>query len=221
MKNTTLLAVLSSLGLALGCFQARPFPGEQAEFVIDPVLDFDGEGLNKAIFAPANFDNLSGDLDGDGVDEIFSISTLMVVATDQEPNDFCAQVGNPDFIAVFDEVVTPGTVVGRLDLSPQAQGFEEGEVIEGIGAGAEIAVISFLFARENGDDVAVAVSEGTGTLSLDEFRDDILTATIDDVLAEEAISGDAINSRFEAQVLKATFCPDLAIVIDTIFVGAN
>jgi hypothetical protein len=220
MRTKPLSLSLSAGFLVLGCFQGGDFPGEQAEFVIDPVEAFDGQGLNKAIFVPFNVENLQGDLNNDGVQDDFAISTLLVLATDQEPADFCAQVGNPDFLNNLADVVTPGFIIGRQDQGPQAKGFEVGERLVGLGNNTPLTVLSFMFARQNNQDVIAAVSDGFGIadiVELDEER--LLSAKLSDQLTFENVQEIDIKSSFDAVVLKAELCPELGAVVDAIFIN--
>jgi hypothetical protein len=210
--------LLVAASLFVGCFQAIPFPGEQAEIVSDQVNDEDTTGVNEAIFDDFVADAF--DSDGDGIDDT-AVSVLMVVASDVDAETLCdeAQKSNnfAQFLGRFDNarIVTSFTVVFE-DLAVGASGFDDNDNIQGDAINKFVTTF-FFSVQDNEVTVDAQTADNKDLVEIDVVNALELTANFDGLLQLDFAdnpNGDNINADIEGNFFKAAHCEMDEVVLN-------
>lgn len=222
-------ALISALVIApltlIGCAPALEEDGPRA---LVEVEELNGIDFSDAVYPLFFTQTRKAAVDAEG--EVNDSVAVMVVMASNDPA-LCEKLTAA--VAVGDELLTEltdlklvGTTVTRVELNQDEEGFLAGEALTGttkesfflLFDDGDIHVSNFALAREGGEELVKAFSQGLGSLQI-EALGTTLSASAQDRLTFEAVTGDefgpaAIDAAFSLGVEAAPSCSALTIFID-------
>jgi hypothetical protein len=211
--------LLIFLFCTVGCFQAIPFPGQQADVDIEPVNNIDGEAIDEGIFD--EFIVQQVDQNGDGVVD-FAISAFMSLNANFDVETLCDEASNAgsidDLLNTFDDALFAGTLSLVVSDPNTAVGLNNGDNIQGDPDNGQVFVVSFFLVTEGGDIVVFANSDFEGELDIETINNELNGSFTDQLTLDFANdpNGDNINSDINAFLFNATECDIDDLLEDTL-----
>jgi hypothetical protein len=200
---------------------------------IEPRAFVEVEEINGVSFEDAVFPIFFTQTRKEAVDiegEVNDSVAVMIIMASNDP-ELCekltaAVAAEDEFLTELTDIKIVGTTVIRVELNQDEEGFLAGEALTGTTSSdfapefgdGDVNISSVALAREGGEDIVEAFSQGFGSLQIEEIGVALSAKVFDRLTFDEAnLSEDftpaAIDAAFSLGVEAAQFCSALSFFL--------